>query len=94
MEQMCFDAIPAVAAPVEVRVGQFPITRSWFGFFQSQDAPGKPWRFNVTGFDGTTDTDGICSVRLVDGSEKDVPIDGENFITIRGKKYGPLEWDH
>lgn len=94
MEQLSFFAVPDAHVIENVEVEMFPKSRSWFGFKQYQDAPGKPWRFIVTGFDGTTDTDGICSVLLADGGEKNIPIDSNNFITIRGKKYSRMEWDH
>lgn len=94
MQQLSFSATPAVTTVVKSEVGMFPKSRSWFGFRQYQDGPERPWHFIVTGFDGTTETDGMCSVLLADGGEKDVPIDGANFITIRGKKFSPLEWDH
>ncbi len=94
MEQLSFFAIPAAAAVVSDPVENFPKGRSWFGFQQYQDAPGKPWRFIVTGFDGTTDICGFCYVMLVGGGEKKIPIDGDNFITIRRQKFSHLEWDH
>lgn len=93
MEQLNFFGItPPTPSKNDAEV--FPKVRSWFGHKQYQDGKDQPWRFIVTGFDGTTETDGTCTVLLADGEEKDVPIDANNFITIRGKKYGPLEWDH
>ena len=78
-----------------VPTASFETKRDFEGFSQFRESPDGPWRFYVTGFDGSTDgQDGFCSVLLASGGEEDVPIDAKNCITIHGKKYDHRFWDH
>lgn len=63
------------------------------GFLQDREAGTGPWSFVIYGF-GDTD----CSVYGIkpDGSltHVSVPIDAQNRITIRRRKYGRSNWRH
>ncbi|MCL4682379.1 MAG: hypothetical protein KJZ92_14055 [Rhodocyclaceae bacterium] len=69
--------------------------RDYHGYLQVRECAGEPWRFCVSGFDHTrTGQDGRCTVLKVGGSREWVPIDAQDRITIRGRKYGRNRWIH
>lgn len=83
-----------VAPVIPVR-DKTPLNRGFYGFVQLRSMINSPWRFYVCGFDETySGQAGFCAVLRTDGTELSVPIDAENQITIRGRKYGPQYWTH
>jgi len=69
--------------------------RDWYGFAQFRESTNEPWQFIVTGFDDTfTGQEGFCSVLLADGEKDRVPIDAQDRILIRGRRYGRDQWVH
>ncbi len=71
------------------------LQRDWYGYRQYRDSTKDPWHFIVTGFDDTfTGQEGFCSVLLTDGERDRVPIDAQDRILIRGRRYGRDQWVH
>lgn len=54
----------------------------------------KRWVFYITGFIGEPEEDGFCHILKFDNSEDLIPIDRNNNITVCGKKFSPLHWNH
>jgi hypothetical protein len=81
--------------PGEIRqVGNYYV-RDFKGYHRSRYGKTGPWRFYISGFDGTSAGQcGRCYVLLSSGSTECVPIDASDRITIHGRKYGPKHWDH
>ncbi|GGE30042.1 hypothetical protein GCM10011360_17670 [Primorskyibacter flagellatus] len=79
------------------RVGAYEC-RNWHGWFQSREGGKGNWLFQIHGFSGPEDGNGIAHVYRVgtDGDLYDspVPIDGPGRITINGRKYGRDHWNH
>ena len=85
---------PVPAAPLQ-QPKSAPLQRNWYGYAQYRESEIDPWHFVVTGFDETTSgQDGFCSVLLVDGERNRVPIDAQDRILIRGRRYGRDKWVH
>lgn len=67
--------------------------RNFHGYFQSREGGEGLWCFQIHAF-GDTD----CCVYALDTSglliQMRVPIDDQNRITVRGRKYGRNQWAH
>ena len=48
-----------------------------------------PWKFHLTGFLART-----CSILMHDGTHSEIPIDGNNRITVNGRKFSESHWTH
>lgn len=67
--------------------------RNWKGWLQSREGGKGTWTFQIGGFSGPEDGDGLARVYRVEGCQ-DVPIDRRNRILIEGKRYGRSHWNH
>jgi len=75
--------------------GGASMKRDYHGYLRVRESVGEPWRFCVSGFDNTrSGQNGRCTVIKADGSRESVPIDAQDRITIRGRKYGRDHWIH
>lgn len=73
--------------------------RNWHGFFQSREDGCGPWLFYVEGFtDGAPGEEQTAHVAMIENGERlhglPCPIDNENRLHIRGRKFGPDQWKH
>lgn len=76
-------------------VNTVELKRDFHGYAQYREDEYSPWQFYVCGFDSTCSGEaGRCAILKNDGTEEDVPIDAEDQITVRGKKYDRRYWNH
>jgi len=72
--------------------------RNWHGFIQSREGGRGNWCFQIGGFSGPEEGNGIAHVYIIrsDGSlgESPHPIDGPGRVLIEGKRYGREHWNH
>ena len=72
--------------------------RNWHGYIQSREGGTGNWCFQVGGFSGPEDGNGIAHVCIIRADESlavsPQPIDANNRILIEGKRYGRSHWNH
>lgn len=75
-------------------VGSYQV-RNFHGYYQSRHGASGKWLFYVSGFGRIVDGEHIeCSLLLINGGYETVPIDTQDRITVRGRKYGRDHWQH
>ena len=104
IQQNLFNDLPYMPAPsiadryqhgAEWHAGAWQC-RNHHGYFQSREGGVGPWCFQVVWF---SNDDVSCTVYVLDAKgelvgQDGVPIDDQNRITIRDRKYGDRFWDH
>lgn len=67
--------------------------RNWHGYLQHREGGSGNWCFIIHSFGGDPDGEGTAWVHRIEGKEA-VPIDANNRLLIRGRRYGRSHWHH
>ena len=67
--------------------------RNWHGYFQHREGGRGHWCFVIQSFGGDPAGDGRAELHRIVGQET-VPIDAQNRILVRGRRYGRDRWHH